>query len=133
MTIKEYLKKNHMTNSELAELVGCPTATITRILKFDTAVKNLEHYKRFKELGIEVRAYDPKANRKKESGTGYLYYEKMWVSRTLTDDIYCYTPQKLNAFTEYLEQRGICYYVVAKEGYWVVKYDRRIEEEEWLQ
>lgn len=133
MTIKEYLERNHMKNTELARLVGCSPATITSILKYDTAVRNPEHFKKFKELGIETRAYDPNANKKKESGTGYLYYEKIQVAMVRRSDIYCYTLGKLNAVTQYLNGRRICYYVIPKDDYWVVKYDKTIKKEEWVQ
>lgn len=133
MTIKEYVEKNHMTYTELAKLVGCPLSAITNIVKRNTAIKDVNRVKKFKELGIEVRAYNPKLNKKKESGTGYLYYEKIQVAKSRIDEIYCYTVEKVNAVTGYLNQRGICYYVRCKEGYWIVKYDRTIKEEEWVQ
>ncbi len=133
MTIQEYIEVNCLSYKKLAELIGCSTTKITDIARYGAAVKNEEYLKKFKELGIDVRVYTPKTNKKKESGTGYLYYEKMQVAISRIGDIYCYTLQKVNAVTQYLDKRGICYYVKHKDDYWVVKYDRTIEEEEWVQ
>ncbi len=133
MTIQEYVEKYRITYGKLAELVGCSNYTISTIANRNTAVKDSNYLRRFKELGIEVKAYNPKLNKKKESGTGYLYYEKIQVAKSRIDEIYCYTVEKVNAVTGYLNQRGICYYVRCKEGYWIVKYDRTIKEEEWVQ
>lgn len=133
MTIKEYVKAKGMTYAELAKLVGCSGYTISTIANRNTAVKDSNYLRRFEELGIEVKAYNPKLNKKREVGVCYLYYEKLQIASVKIGDIYCYTLDKLNAVTQYLNGRRICYYVIPKDDYWVVKYDKTIKKEEWVQ
>lgn len=132
MTIKEYLEQNNMTYKVLSELVGCSQATISSA-KQGKAVSERVAAK-LNELGIEVAVAKPSGKKRKPKvmPTDYLYQEKLQINRLVRDDIYCYTLMKVNELTNYLNEKKICYYVRAEEGYWIVKYDRTLKEEEWM-
>ena len=89
-----------------------------------------------KELGIEVRIHDTRTQgqkkKPKESRDDYLYQEKLQISRFVREDIYCYSLKKVNELTKYLNEKKVCYYVREVDGYWIVKYDRTLKEEEWI-
>mgnify|MGYP000025442813 CR=1 FL=1 len=136
MTIKEYLEENKMTYKVLAELVGCSQATITNAVKYGKGLRKQSVIDKLKELGIEVRIHDTRTQgqkkKPKESRDDYLYQEKLQISRFVREDIYCYSLKKVNELTKYLNEKKVCYYVREVDGYWIVKYDRTLKEEEWI-
>ncbi len=133
MTVKEYIEQNNMTCKALSEIVGCSQATISSA-KRGKGIRDKRFINKLKELGIEVVVAKPSGEKRKvrESMTDYLYQEKLQISRFVREDIYCYSVNKVNELTEYFNEKKICYYVRAKDGYWIVKYDRSLKEEEWV-
>ena len=134
MTIKGYLEQNKMTYKVLSGLVGCSQATISGIVKHGKGIRDKRIIAKLNELGIEVKVYKPvvKKYKAKESMVDYLHQEKLHISRFVRDDIYCYSVNKVNELTKYLNEKKICYYVRAEDGYWIVKYDKTVKEEEWI-
>lgn len=136
MTIKEYLEQNKMTYKVLSELVGCSQATISGVVKHGKGIRDKRIINKLNELGIEVVEAKPSDNKfkpkTKEGVTDYLYQEKLHINRFVRDDIYCYSVNKVNELTKYLNEKKICYYVRAEDGYWIVKYDKTVKEEEWI-
>lgn len=136
MTIQEYVEKKGITYKELAKLVGCSQATITSIVKHKTAVKKESVIQNLEALGIDVKEYDPFDRRGYEKGESYdfMVQEKTLICCEKQGEIWCLSLKRLNQITQYLNRRRISYYVrPVEQDYWLVKYDKTIEEEEWLQ
>ena len=136
MTIKEYVEKKGITYKQLAELVGCSQATITSIVKHKTSVKKESVIKNLEALGIDVKEYDPydRKGYEKKNSYDFMIQEKTLICYEKKGEIWCLNLNHLNQITQYLNRRRISYYVrPVEQDYWLVKYDKTIEEEEWLQ
>lgn len=132
MTVQEYVKKNNMTMKDLSEIVGCSSATIYELAKGGRRITNKAFAAKLTELGIDFEVYDFAKGRNKKRLTDFIYQEELHIRESPIGEIYCYSLERVNELTKYLNDKKICYYVRAKEDYWIVKYDRTLKEEEWI-
>lgn len=133
MTIKEYVEIHQMTRKSLANLVGCSESMISQLVNHDVPVRKKSTLKKLRELGIEVKEYERPKKYKEKKEQDYLFTEKVQIQQEILGNIYCYSSYKLDQVKELLNKRKICYYVIHQKDYWAVKYDKTIEEEEWVQ
>ena len=81
----------------------------------------------------EYDPYDRKGYEKKNS-YDFMIQEKTLICYEKKGEIWCLNLNHLNQITQYLNRRRISYYVrPVEQDYWLVKYDKTIEEEEWVQ
>lgn len=127
MTIREWVNKNNSSQRELAKIVGCSVNTIYSIAKGRSVTKE-DIANKLTELGIEFERYDPKKRSTKLPD--FLYQENLHINECPIDEIYCYSLERVNEVTKFLNEKKICYYVRAEEWYWTIKYDVTLKDKE---
>lgn len=132
MTVQEYVKKNNMTMKDLSKIVGCSSATIYQLAKGGRRITNKAFAAKLTELGIDFEVYDLSRDRSKKRLTDFIYQEDLHIRESPIGEIYCYSLERVNELTKYLNEKKIFYHVRSKDGYWIVKYDRTLKEEEWI-
>lgn len=127
MTIREWINKNNSSQRELAKIVGCSVNTIYHITNGRSVTKE-DIANKLTELGIEFKRYNPKKRGQKLPD--FLYQENLHINECPIDEIYCYSLERVNEVTKFLNEKKICYYVRAEEWYWTIKYDVTLKDEE---
>lgn len=130
MRPKEYAEKNNISMAELAKIVGCSVSNIYRLDKGSRGVGNKQIAAKLTELGIYYKPYYRGDKSKKMSD--FIYQENLHIEECPIGEIYCYSIDRVNEITKYLNNKKICYYVRAEQWYWLVKYDATLNAEEWL-
>lgn len=125
MTLEEYLEKSKMTHKEMAQLLGVTSQTIKRHIQLGTRFNKPEVVHQLTGLGIDVELFRPRG---KHSLSDFIYQEKLHIEKHPKDEIYCYSIERVNEVTSYLNRRRISYYVRSTDYCWVVKYDTTYKE-----
>ena len=127
MTVEEYIKTNGMTQKEFAKLLGVSYPTINRHIKLGTQFNKPHVVDKLSELGIEVELFRAKG---KYALSDFLYQEKLHIDQHPIGEIYCYSLERVNEVTGYLNKRRISYYTRTTHYCWIVKYDSNLRSDE---
>ena len=128
MIVEEYIKTNGMTQGEFAKFLGVSYATINRHIRLGTQFNKPHVVDKLSELGIEVERFRAKG---KYALSEYIYQEKLHIDQYPIGEIYCYSIERVNEVTNYLNKRRIGYYTRYTDYCWIIKYDATYREESW--
>ena len=127
MTVKEYLDLNQMTQTEFARQIGVTIVTVNKHLKLGTKFRDKKTVSKMRALGIDVELHQAIG---KQALSEFIYQEKLHIEEHPIGEIYCYSLERVNEVTQYLNRRKISYYMRSIHDYWMVKYDTTLRSDE---